>query len=45
MAAHDLHLKSHVGTTYKRALTRTILVRDRAVSHRFGLFTTSENDS
>ena len=29
-----LHFKSHVGTTYKRALTRKIPGRDREVPHR-----------
>ncbi|MBB4633976.1 hypothetical protein GGQ98_003634 [Sphingosinicella soli] len=45
IAAIHLHFKSHVGTTYKRALTRSNLARDRAVSLRFGLFTAYANDS
>ena len=32
MTAHHLHLKQHVGTTYKRALKRFHLSRDRAIS-------------
>jgi len=32
MTAYHLHLKQHVGTTYKRALKRFHLSRDRAIS-------------